>query len=275
MFCLAAAATLAAQTAPPPTAHSAASTTAAHHQTTTSYKLPPGVKRIPGVPKSVMTGWRYQDIVVGKGPEGESAKLWHMKYKGWRAADGVVFDSWENNKRPQMKDGKPVMGPDNKPVMGEPEPLAFPQGQGRLIPGFDWAVAGMHVGGKRRIFIPWQLAYGTRVIPDRPDHPGIPAKSDLIFDVELVDITDMPAMPQRPMMSPRPMPRPGAPGATGAPARPGAPPPSGQPATTTPAGAPAAGTQPNAAGTTANPATGNPGAQPQSKPAPPPPTPQK
>ena len=192
---------------------------ASHATSATGYKLPPGEKRIPGIPKMAMPGWKFQDILVGKGPEGESGKMWHLKYKGWRAADGVVFDSWENNRRPEFKDGKPVMGPDGKPVMGEPQPLAFPQGAGRLIPGFDWAVAGMHVGGKRRIFIPWELAYGTRSIPDRPDHPGIPPKSDLIFDVELVEVTDAPAMPPRPMMPQRPMPHPGATASNGSASR--------------------------------------------------------
>jgi peptidylprolyl isomerase len=96
------------------------------------------------------------------------------------------------------------MGPDGKPVLGDPVPIAIPQGMGRVIPGFDYGLEGMKIGGKRRIFIPWQMAYGTRAIPDRPDHPGIPAKSDLIFDVELVDQTDMPQPPQ--------MPRPGMPG---------------------------------------------------------------
>ena len=106
---------------------------------------------------------------------------------------------------PSIKDGKPEMGPDNKPIMKDPEPLPIPQGLGRVIPGFDWGLAGMRIGGKRRIFIPWQLAYGEHAIPDRPDHPGIPARSDLIFDVELVDVTDMPQ--PRPMMMP---PHPGA-----------------------------------------------------------------
>ncbi len=278
VLCLAAATVVAAQTAPHPatpaaitTSTATKSSTATHATSATGYKLPPGERRIPGIPKMAMPGWKFQDILIGKGPEGESGKMWHMKYKGWRAADGVVFDSWENNRRPEFKDGKPVMGPDGKPVMGEPQPLAFPQGAGRLIPGFDWAVAGMHVGGKRRIFIPWELAYGTRSIPDRPDHPGIPPKSDLIFDVELVEVTDAPAMPPRPMMPQRPMPRPGAPGA------PGTPPPAGQPATPPPAGSPSEA--PSAAPAPAAPpkpssTTPNPGTQPESKPAPPPPTPQ-
>jgi peptidylprolyl isomerase len=230
-FCLAAAVALSAQTAPkapaasttPKAAAAPAEKTAAGSAAAgfpTMYKVPADEKRALAPQKKVAV-LTYQDIKVGTGPEGESGKLWHMKYKGWRAADGIVFDSWENNKRPAMgADGKPEMGPDGKPRLGDPEPLAFPQGMGRLIPGFDYGVMGMHVGGKRRLFIPWQMAYGTRVMPDRPDHPGIPAKSDLIFDVELVEVTDMPAQPQRPMMPPgggsvRPQPvvppKPGAP----------------------------------------------------------------
>jgi peptidylprolyl isomerase len=138
------------------------------------------------------------------------------------------------------------MGDDGKPKMKDPEPMPFPQGTGRVIPGFDYGLTGMKIGGKRRIFIPWQMAYGTRSIPDRPDHPGIPAKSDLIFDVELVDVTDMPAPPMRPGMPPRPAPvapHPGAssqpnaaPGAPAAPAASGSAP---QPAAPPPASAPA------------------------------------
>jgi peptidylprolyl isomerase len=169
-------------------------------------------------PVKLAVAVRYEDIKVGTGAEGESGKLWHIKYTGWRAADGVKFDSWDAHPQPAIgKDGKIELGPDGKPKMDDPEPMAFPQGLGRVIPGFDYALDGMKIGGKRRIFIPWQLAYGMRNIPDRPDHPGIPAKSDLIFDVELVQVTDMPQPPQRPAMPMRPMPgvppHPGAPGA--------------------------------------------------------------
>jgi peptidylprolyl isomerase len=212
-FCLAAAVAVTAQTAPKaPAASTAPKAAAATTAKTTAgsaaaafptvYKVPADEKRSPSLQKKVAV-LSYQDLKIGSGPEGESGKLWHVKYKGWRAADGVVFDSWENNKRPAMgADGKPETGPDGKPKMGDPEPLMFPQGTGRLIPGFDYGIMGMKVGGKRRLFIPWQMAYGTRAMPDRPDHPGIPAKSDLIFDVELVEVTDMPAQPQRPMMPP-------------------------------------------------------------------------
>jgi peptidylprolyl isomerase len=154
--------------------------------------------------------------------------------------------------------------------MGDPQPMAFPQGVGRVIPGFDYGLDGMKIGGKRRLFIPWQLAYGTRAMPDRPDHPGIPAKSDLIFDVELVDMTDMPApmaRPGMPGMHPGPggmPPHPGAstqpnaaPSASGAPATQAAP---AQPTkAAAPATAPATTTQPSA------PAQSQPQTQPQQK----------
>ncbi|MGO8756844.1 MAG: FKBP-type peptidyl-prolyl cis-trans isomerase [Terracidiphilus sp.] len=181
-------------------------------------KLPHGVPAVVHGPVQIPFALRYEDIKVGTGPLGESGKIWHIKYTGWRAADGAKFDSWDDHRQPVMgKDGKPELGPDGKPKFADPEPVAMPQGMGRVIPGFDYGLEGMKVGGKRRIFIPWQMAYGTRNIPDRPDHPGIPAKSDLIFDVELVDVTEMP--PPRP---PMPVNRPAMPPNPGTGAQPGA-----------------------------------------------------
>jgi peptidylprolyl isomerase len=260
--------TAATKAAPTKTTTAKAETMPAHHATAGSaastaqfplvYKLPAGEHRIPGVQKKVAV-LSYQDIKVGTGAEGESGKMWHVKYKGWRAADGLVFDNWEDHKRPVMgADGKPVTGADGKPKMGDPEPLVFPQGVGRMIPGFDFAVAGMRVGGKRRLFIPWELAYGIRSIPDHPDHPGIPAKSDLVFDVELVDVTDMPAPQQRPMppMGARPQGTPGQSGQPGAaphpnppvegkPVQPDAANPDAKPATPPAPGQPAKPTEPS------------------------------
>jgi peptidylprolyl isomerase len=178
----------------------------------------------------------YQDIKIGTGAEAEPNKLYKVLYTGYLGAngrddDGKEFDSSEDHRQPvRDKDGKPEMGDDGKPKLGDPQPITFPQGMGRLIPGFDQGFEGMKIGGKRRIFIPWQLAYGAKGRPG-PDaaHPGIPPKADLIFDVELVDVTDMPTPPNRPGMPPgmRPMP-PGAmpprPGATLPPGTPPAPP---------------------------------------------------
>jgi peptidylprolyl isomerase len=211
--------TFAAAQTPAPKAATAQATTTKHAlsaktgtaaRTTAStggVKIPPG---IPVYHRLVRTAFalKYQDILVGTGELAEPLKLYKVKYTGWLAADGKKFDSSEDHP------GK--------------EPIQFPQGRGRVIPGWDQAFEGMRIGGKRRIFIPYQLAYG---VAGRP--PVIPAKSDLIFDIELVAVEDMPApgamgsggmgsgmggrpMPQRPAAPP-------APGAAPAPATPGSP----------------------------------------------------
>jgi peptidylprolyl isomerase len=197
------------------------STTAAKTGTATAGgpKLPPGIPPVKGIVKPLFT-LRYQDIKIGTGAVAEPLKLYKVKYTGWLASDGTKFDSSDDHRRPETdKDGKPVMDADGKPKLGEAEPIQFPQGRGRVIPGWDQGFEGMKIGGKRRLFIPYQLAYGAAGRP-----PKIPAKSDLIFDVELVDITDLPApgMPGggRPMPG---MPRPAAPNAPAAPATPPAP----------------------------------------------------
>lgn len=158
-----------------------------------------GIPPVHGVVKTLFTE-RYEDYKIGTGALAEANKLYRVQYTGYLAATGQQFDSSYDHRTPEMKDGKPVMGVDGKPIMGPAQPLIFPQGFGRLIPGFDQGFTGMRVGGKRRIFIPWELGYGTRDIPARPpEHPGIPPKSDLIFDVELLDVTDMPKAIERPM----------------------------------------------------------------------------
>jgi len=192
-------------------------------------KAPANIPVHKGIQKPVFTvALRYLEIKVGTGAAAEPGKLLKVHYTGYRAADGVKFDSSYDHPGPPIrdKDGKPVLGPDGKPKMGEPQSFPFHQGVGGTIPGFDQGFGGMKAGGKRRIFIPWQLAYGTRAIPDRgADHPGIPAMSDLIFDVELLDVADAPPpMQPRPPMGMMPggrpnMQRPGAPGAPSAPDR--------------------------------------------------------
>lgn len=181
-----------AQTAPKSAAAAKPATAARSAATATSAALPPGVPRVRGIVKTAFA-LRYEDIKLGTGADAEPNKIYHVLYTGYLAADGHKFDSSDDHRAPvKDKDGKPVTGADGKPKLGEPEPISFPQGFGRVIPGFDQGFAGMKVGGKRRLFIPWQLAYGAKGRPG-PDaaHPGIPAKADLIFDIELTEISDM------------------------------------------------------------------------------------
>jgi peptidylprolyl isomerase len=277
-----------AQTPAPPAAPAAkpavAATTAKPATAATSSTAKPAAKPAPKTPPTVAAfikepaaiatkgiqkplftaALRYKEIKVGAGAVAEPGKLYKVLYTGYRASDGVIFDSTNLHPRPPVldKDGKPVLGDDGKPKQGPPQPMPFPQGMGGTIIGFDQGFADMKIGGQRRIFIPWQMGYGTRTVPDRgPDHPGIPAKSDLIFDVELVDVTDIPAQQAHPGMMPgmrpgaggKPMPpmptKPGTPGAPGAPMQ--------MMVAPKPAAAPTPGTAPSATApaTPATPAT--------------------
>lgn len=62
------------------------------------------------------------------------------------------------------------------------KPFSFKLGKGEVIQGWDIGVAGMTVGGERRLTIPANLAYGSKSMP------GIPANSTLIFDIKLLEI---------------------------------------------------------------------------------------
>jgi peptidylprolyl isomerase len=205
---------------------------------------------VPPVTSAIETAFalRYQDIKIGTGAEAEPSKIYKVHYTGWLASDGRKFDSSYDHRAPVMgPDGKPEMEEDGKPKLGDSQPISIPQGFGRVIPGFDQGFNGMRIGGKRRLFIPWQLAYGARGRPGPdPAHPGIPPMADLIFDIELVDVSDLqlptnhPGMGGMPGGAPMRMPNPGAlpttPATPAAPATPTAP---GTPATPPPAATPA------------------------------------
>jgi peptidylprolyl isomerase len=226
-------------------------------------KLPPGV---PPVKARLQTAFslRYQDIVIGTGADAAPRKMYSVHYTGWLASTGRKFDSSYDHPGPPLKDkdGKMLRDENDQIKPGPPQPISFIQGTGRAIPGFDEGFTGMKVGGKRRLFIPWQMAYGE-LGRDGPDaaHPGIPPKTDLIFDVELLDVKDV-AMPANhpPMNMPRP-------GMSVQPPHPQPTPPAAQPAQTQP-GQPA---QPQAAQPQpqAQPAPAAQPAQPQATQAPP------
>jgi peptidylprolyl isomerase len=157
----------------------AKTTTATHHTatSTTATKPASNIPKVVGIPRSLYA-LRYVDIKVGTGPLAEASVLgssaadskimeYTVKYTGW-LTNGTKFDSSEDHPGA--------------------EPFAFPAGLHRVIPGWDTGFTGMHVGGKRRLLIPWQLAYGAAGKP-----PVIPAKADLIFDIELVSQKDITA----------------------------------------------------------------------------------
>jgi len=106
------------------------------------------------------SGLKYQDLVVGNGPLAENGSAVAVHYTGW-LTDGTKFDSsFDRN-----------------------QPLPFTLGVGNVIRGWDEGVKGMRVGGKRKLTIPSDLAYGERGSP-----PVIPPNATLVFDVELVSV---------------------------------------------------------------------------------------
>lgn len=226
-------------------------------------KLPAGMSAIAAPKETLYTvSLRYQDEKVGSGAEALPGKLLKYNFTLWTAgASGTKLDSTDEHRAPVLdKDKKPVLDADGKPKMGDPQPAMMVMGQGRPLPGWDQGLEGMKVGGKRRIFIPWQLGLGNREVPQRDEkHAGIPAKSDLILDVELTDVSEVPQQPQHPGMGGMPgmhppmggHPMPGAPGAPAAPS-----------AAPAPAAAPAAAPAPAA---TPAPATAPAPAEPQTK----------
>jgi peptidylprolyl isomerase len=145
--------------------------------------LPPGIPPATGKVESALA-LRYIDIKAGGGAEAQPGQFYTVHYTGWLASDGTKFDS----------------------SLDRNEPITFQQGVHGVVPGWDYGFAGMHVGGKRRLFIPYQLAYGERGRP-----PVIPAKGDLIFDIELISAADTPAPPEPPAPPPAEPPQPATP----------------------------------------------------------------
>jgi FKBP-type peptidyl-prolyl cis-trans isomerase len=111
-------------------------------------------------PTMTPSGLEYIDVVVGSGAEARSGQNVTVHYTGW-LTNGTKFDS----------------------SVDRGQPFKFDLGKGGVIKGWDLGVAGMKIGGKRRLIIPSDLAYGARGAP-----PVIPPNARLIFDVELLGI---------------------------------------------------------------------------------------
>jgi len=106
------------------------------------------------------SGLQYSDITAGAGSEAKAGDSVEVHYTGW-LKDGKKFDS----------------------SLDRGQPFAFRLGQGMVIKGWDEGVAGMKVGGKRKLIIPADLAYGARGAG-----AVIPPNSELTFEVELLRI---------------------------------------------------------------------------------------
>jgi FKBP-type peptidyl-prolyl cis-trans isomerase len=106
------------------------------------------------------SGLQYQDVTAGSGAEARDGQVAVVHYTGW-LTDGTKFDSSRDRG----------------------EPFSFPIGAGQVIPGWDEGVAGMKVGGRRKLVIPANLGYGDAGAP-----PVIPPGATLVFDVELLDL---------------------------------------------------------------------------------------
>lgn len=133
-----------------------------------------GPKTAPEASGTVVTqtdGLKYVDLKVGTGAEAKTGSNVTANYTGWLAATCQEFDSSYDSHTDQSGNAQP------------PAPATFQLAQGSVIQGWVEGVAGMKVGGIRRIFIPAALGYGAT-----GSSPAIPANADLVFDVQLVAV---------------------------------------------------------------------------------------
>ncbi|MCU7906948.1 MAG: FKBP-type peptidyl-prolyl cis-trans isomerase [Candidatus Thiodiazotropha sp. (ex Epidulcina cf. delphinae)] len=108
------------------------------------------------------SGLQYEDLSEGSGSLATAGQRVTVHYTGW-LKDGDKFDS----------------------SLDRNQPFDFTLGKGMVIRGWDEGVAGMKVGGKRRLTIPPQLGYGSRGAGG-----VIPPNATLVFDVELLGVSE-------------------------------------------------------------------------------------
>lgn len=111
-------------------------------------------------PTAAVTKLEKVDQTSGTGPAAKTGDTVRVHYTG-TLLDGKKFDS----------------------SLDRNEPFEFTLGRGMVIKGWDEGVVGMKKGGKRKLTIPSDMAYGPAGRP-----PTIPPNAPLVFDIELVDI---------------------------------------------------------------------------------------
>ena len=111
------------------------------------------------------SGLQYEDTTAGSGATATAGKRVSVHYTGW------LHDPAAANGRGRKFDSSKDRG----------EPFDFPLGAGHVISGWDQGVAGMRVGGKRRLLIPAGLGYGARGAGG-----VIPPNATLLFEVDLL-----------------------------------------------------------------------------------------
>lgn len=110
------------------------------------------------------SGLKYLDTQVGNGATPQRGQNIVVHYSGWLSEGGQKGKKFDSS-------------------LDRNEPLVIPIGVGKLIKGWDEGILTMKVGGKRTLYIPAPLGYGTRGAGG-----DIPPNADLIFDVELLGI---------------------------------------------------------------------------------------
>ncbi|MCB1789026.1 MAG: FKBP-type peptidyl-prolyl cis-trans isomerase [Gammaproteobacteria bacterium] len=106
------------------------------------------------------SGLKYEDLAVGDGATAQAGQRVSVHYTGW-LTDGSKFDS----------------------SVDRGQPFEFSLGRGMVIRGWDEGVAGMQVGGRRKLTIPAHLGYGAQGAGG-----VIPPNATLVFEVELLGV---------------------------------------------------------------------------------------
>ena len=150
-------ATACADAPAPPVPPAPSATPAADAPDLTAISYAPALGVEPATMSRTPRGVLYRDLTPGTGEPVGAGKLVAIHYLG-TLPNGTQFDA---------------NGPSDPPY-------EFRLGAGDVVPGFDEAVTGMRVGGKRQVVIPPALGYGAQA------NGPIPANSVLVFTIDLV-----------------------------------------------------------------------------------------